>query len=581
MIYYRDYFTNFCDQKDPGEGKDKIYSLDLDGKIHLNVIPGILKLSSKQFKTTQTNGYTMKEFEPAFGYFPTFMVKTNKIKDNVDKYVIVKIIHINLNISGTVERYIGDVGDVNSEKELCKIMSTCHWTKKIDRMNPEDIGIVHNDITPDRLDLSSRSNIKTVSVDPMGSGDIDDAISIEKISDDRYQIGIHIADPTSYILENSVLDIEVAKRAESVYLNSQTLHMFPKKLSTDLFSLSEKHKFSRAFSVILDIIRIYDNDRHGIGWNITKKIVTKTLIGVNKNMSYEQFQTQYLEDKDLTIMYQIGEHLFAQKQRQSLDKNKILQFDSKKMIEIFMIIANCTVAEKMIELSDEKDLSNVLIRTQEENHYVFDSSNNLYIDIDKNIVNEHCNLKMNRGELRFYSNQSSMNKHNTLNLDSYTHFTSPIRRYSDILVHRLLYNLISGSKRFSVHALTNNEQRIHQIFIMNHYKKYYKQLYQLERDIMITHHILLNQGIDPMNRIISVRGIVLDIIDLNTQNIKIIVKCLDCCIESDDELSKYFINTMHTIRVVETLESVIKLFDTIKFKICFLRRDVRKIRAYL
>ena len=582
MIYYRDHYTNFCDQNEPGTGNDTLYSLDLEGNIHLDLIPGVLKLSSKQFKTTETNGYTMKEFEPAFGILPTFMVKTNKIKDNTDKYVIVKIKHTLSKITGTIDRYIGNVGDMDSEKELCKIMSTCHWSKKIDRMNLNEIGIVHNDLTPERLDLTLRSNIMTVSVDPQGSCDIDDAISVEKKTDNHYQIGIHIADPTSYIIEDSILDREVAKRSESVYLMSQTFHMFPIKLSTELFSLSQGHTVSRAFSVILDI------ERQGIGWDVTNQLVTKTLVRVDKNMSYEQFQNQYLQYQDLKTMYEIGEYLYKQKQTETLDNNKIIQYDSKKMIEIWMILANSMVAEKMIELSDEKELSNVLIRSQQVNDYVYDTST--IQNIDPMFINEHCKLKMNRGELRFYSDKGTSNKHHGLNLDTYTHFTSPIRRYSDILVHRLLYNLITrtgtrtgtrtltDNDKFKISALTSKEQRLHQIFIMNHYKKYYKQISQLERDIVITHHILINQGVDPMNRIVCVPGVVLDIIDLKSLGKKMIIKCLDT-MESQDPLCKYFKNTIHTLRVTENID--IKLFDTLQFKICFLRRDVRKMRAYL
>src|SRR5271169_703148 len=58
-----------------------LYSLDSTGTLHLDIIPGVLKLSSKRVNTTSTKGYIMKEFEPAFGYLPTFMVKTNKIRD--------------------------------------------------------------------------------------------------------------------------------------------------------------------------------------------------------------------------------------------------------------------------------------------------------------------------------------------------------------------------------------------------------------------------------------------------------------------------------------------------------------------
>ena len=83
MIYFNNQYTNFCDcanETDAEHRVNYIYSLDTFDRLHVEIIPGVLKLSSKNFKSTDTKGYIMKEFEPAFGYLPTFMVKTNKIK---------------------------------------------------------------------------------------------------------------------------------------------------------------------------------------------------------------------------------------------------------------------------------------------------------------------------------------------------------------------------------------------------------------------------------------------------------------------------------------------------------------------
>jgi exoribonuclease R len=574
-----------------------LYSLDSNGHIHLNLIPGILRLSSKKFKTS-TNGFIMKEFDSIFDTFPTFMVKTNKTNDNIDKYVIVRIIHLTdtmtngkKSIMGIIERYIGNVGDVEIESKLCKIMSTCHWSRKIDKLveNYESnsscvgvgvgVGISANDLTSDRLDMTTKiigNNFVTVSVDPPGSLDIDDAISIELLSDDECQIGIHIADPSSYVIENSVLDKEVAKRCESIYLSNEHIHMFPSKLSTEIFSLNHNQQ-SRAFSVI--IRTKFQNDK----WTITGKEIRKTKICVNRNMTYQQFDDEHKNNNAFNALYEIGRSLY----KTILDPDKVdsESYESKKMIEIYMIVANKIVAETMIELCGEKGrekyLSHAIIRAQIlSNHQSFMKNSARVSIVNRQYVDMYNQLNRRGGELRIYSqSDQKSNKHMSLNLDTYTHFTSPIRRYSDILVHRLMYNLISGKDQFK---LMDPSDLLHQLFLMNHYKKFYKQIYQLEQDIATTHHVIKIIP-DPWDRIWYLNGIVINISEINNNTLscgqKIVVKCTgvyDC----DKNVSDYLIGTLHTIKINELMKELM-LFDNIDFKACFLSRDMRKIRSYI
>lgn len=630
-IYYNNRFTDFCDMEEIPHNNKKLYSMDHNDKLNLDTIPGVLKLSSKRFNTTSKRGFIMKEFEPAFGYFPPFLVKTNKILDTIDKYVIVKIIHNvnkndnnNMTLMGHVERYIGDVGNIEIEKELCKIIGTYHWNRKIDKINKPisdhsllEIGIDNkHDLTPDRINFdhndNQMNNMITISVDPYGATDIDDAISIEMINNDHYQIGIHIADPTSYLIEDSILDKEVSKRCESVYLSDQTFYMFPEYLSTKLFSLlsfsNKNNSACRAFSVILDINNeIIDEKKEDddiiitdkITWKIIKKNIAKTLININENMTYQEFQNNYNENNLLSKMYEIGKHLY----HTLLDPKKIMIYDSKKMIEIFMIIANCTVAEKMVEIQKYHRIhqsQKIIIRSQYgmktlSNEYIDNTCNyenkdaNSNIDVN-NLMNDHIKLKLKAAEIKFYSNNINpnydMNRHCSLNVNLYTHFTSPIRRYSDILVHRMLYNFITNTNTFTLKSL----DQLYQIFLMNHYKKYYRHIIQLENDIKITNHIIKTIGKYPGDRIIYMKGIIMDI-DINK---KIKVKCIEFIDihetkEDVDLIGMHFKNTIHTIHLVPPFQEenivqnmeCIKLFDHINFKLCFLNRDIRKIRAYL
>lgn len=635
--------TNFCNRDDVSVPQTSLYSLDTENRMHLDLIPGVLKLSSKRFKTTKASGYIMKEFEPAFGYLPTFMVKTDKLKDYIDKYAIVRVSH-NLDkltgqksITGVIDRYIGNVGDTDAEKELCKIISTAHWSRKIDRSRCFDtsgkydetiesvkiqellkLGITFEDQTPDREDISKPSettNRVTVSVDPEGSKDIDDAISIELIDDTKVLIGIHIADPSSYLIEGSTLDQEVAKRAESVYLKDQTFHMFPEYLSTTVFSLVGDRD-NRAFSVLLELTKNTESNE----WDITKKTVKKTKIRMDRNMTYEQFQTEHKSDHKMSMLYSIGESLHTK----LLNSQKLVTYDSKKMIEIFMVLANCTVAEQMVKICTSVTGLNshpILIRSQKPSGYEIDIGTLESDGVDKSdtsslgrLIDEHVKLHMKSAEIRFYSNRHlsseddklNDNAHHSLGLDLYTHFTSPIRRYSDILVHRIMWNLMSyhvkddrrndhrndhQGVRFKLANL--NRTDLHQMFVMNHYKQFYKRVYGLENEIKITHHYIDSVGKDPVNRVHTLQGIVLDIIkDQSSGRIdKIKIKCTGLGISDGSELSpkiakslsQLFKNTIHTVRIGtdQQIPDNLKMFQPIQYKVCYLARDVRKIRPFL
>ena len=602
-IMYGNKMTNFNDHEFPTT-QSSLYSLDTDERLHLVLIPGILKLSSKQFKTTKTNGYIMKEFESAFGYLPTFMVKTNKLKDYIDKYVIVRVSHIydmvtkHRSITGVIDRYIGDVGNEMTEKELCKIISTAHWSRnKIDK-NPcfndskynesirliefQKIGITFEDQTPIRYDMSENVDILTVSVDPDGSKDIDDAISIECMDGVNIRIGIHISDPSSWVIEGSDIDQEVAKRTESVYLRDQTFHMFPEYLSTSIFSLVS-NRINRAFSVLLEL----SNDKVSGEWSIVKKTVTKTFLRIDRNMTYDQFQTEQMTNSKMRLMYTVGNYMY----NKFLNPQQLVPYDSKKMIEIFMVLANCIVAEQMVYICSVTGLNTypILIRSQKPSGYVFEHREMK----EPRLIDEHVKLHMLSAEIRYYSRTTqnnekvddSNNKHHSLGLNLYTHFTSPIRRYSDILVHRIMWNLLTHAHenhphKFKLTCLEHND--LHQIFCMNHYKQFYKRVYSLENDIKITHNYINSVGKDLMNRVHELHGIIIDIISDHVHKIKIKIKCLG--MYGDPEFTNdLFQNTIHTL-TISTEQHMIngfELFKPVGYKVCYLARDVRKIRAFL
>lgn len=562
--------------------------MDNDFIISSILIPGVLKLSSKSFKTlspskSNSKGYIMKEFESLFNIFPKFMVKTNKLKDYVDKYVIINV-HKNDStngetIYGTVEKYIGDVGDIQTETLLCQYISVCNWSRKIDNLFkssiiPVNIGISDNDLTPIRVDLSVINDNYVVSIDPDGCQDIDDAISVCQKTPTITTIGIHIADPSSYVIEFSDLDKEISKRIESVYLENTTYHMFPTILSTDVFSL-KKNKLSRTFSVEIDIQKT-ENE-----WKIMNTQINKCLIKIHDNVTYDEFQQKINIHEQSKKIYEIGEYFY----RKFLDPENVTNYDSKKMVEIFMVLANSIVAEKMIQLKNNN--TPIILRSQKISDYKFDKT----LAISENLINEHLKLKNKKAQLVLYDQKEISQEsyfHAGLGLNLYTHFTSPIRRYSDILVHRILYNLITKTETFKI---TLGDNITKQIDIMNFYKKYYRNISQLEEDIMLSHQIIKTIGESPLDRIIYLEGMILDISEIDTSNrhalhdkkIVLRVKCKNIIDDIEMESIKdKIISKIHTINVTTDIENrEFKLFEMINYKMCFLKNDIRKIRTYL
>lgn len=569
LICFNNQMTNF--KNIVNKSNILFTGLDNNNILHLNQVIGVLKLSNKQFKTTTSKNYIMKEFQPFDINIPYFMVKTNKLLDKKDKYVIVKILFDGIKISGLIEQYIGDVGDIHVEKTLCTQFALSNWSMKINKIFKQNIDytmISRDDLTPDRQDFT---NIFTLSIDPNGSVDIDDALGIEFLEDNYIKIYVHIADPSSYLIEDSILDNEIASRAESFYLIDKTSHMFPDILSTELFSLKEQ-QIKRAFTIT--ILLKYHEDAYEI---IDKKI-TKSLINVNKNMSYEECQkilntrkNNYPFYEQLKKLYDIGMYFY--KTKFNIDNIHEI-YDTKKMVEIFMIYSNNIVAETMIKLNNNR--YPLIIRKQSNmNINKLDDEHICYHD-------DYMKLQYEKAILKIYD-ETDNNRHEILNLDAYTHFTSPIRRYSDILVHRTLYNLLTNTQTFTLTKILNDNQ-IHQLFDLNYYKQFYKRLSILEQDIIITHKIIETIGYYPHDRIIHLEGIILSIDDsiTNKMNMKYIkIKCLNIHIIDDNNIDKmiieHFINKIHTIKT----EQEVELFEKIQYKICFLNNSIKKMKAYL
>lgn len=352
---------------------------------------------------------------------------------------------------------------------------------------PEDVQKQLNTI-PDHVDGKDMAgrldlrDVQTVTIDGEDAKDLDDAISLKK-EKDRFILGVHIADVTHYVKEGSALDKEALKRGTSVYLVDRVIPMLPHQLSNGICSLNQKVD-RLALSCIMEI----DFSGKVIGHKISE-----TVICVDRRMSYtsvkkilvDKDETEINEYKELVPMFQCMEELSVilrekRMKRGSIDfdflESKIILDEKGKPIEIkpyerntatkiiedFMLIANETIAEdyfwqelpfvfrthenpdseKMIKLG--MFISNFgygIKTTQEEIHPK--ELQKLLVKI-KGTPEEALISRLTLRSMKQAKYTTACSGHFGLATKYYCHFTSPIRRYPDLQIHRIIKENIRG-----------------------------------------------------------------------------------------------------------------------------------------
>tara|TARA_B100001248_G_scaffold206607_1_gene160637 strand:+ start:893 stop:2599 length:1707 start_codon:yes stop_codon:yes gene_type:complete len=281
-------------------------------------------------------------------------------------------------------------------------------------VNTKNINNLFNldEINYDKINRIDLFDLNIITIDPINCKDMDDAVHYKKISNNLIQIGVHITDVTSYIPINSTIDLEAQKRLTSVYSPNKTINMIPESLSENISSLY-KGETKKCISVIFD----FDNQG-----NLIKYQIIPTHIMVKQNLSYDQFDTFINENTNINMS-----DLFNFTKKIKFGNFDFNNYDSHKMIEKLMILTNHTVCQDLIN----QGLNNVIIRTHQE------SFNTELDKIPTEIYNDIFFKFMNSAEYQIYNSEST-NYHSGLNMYNYTHFTSPIRRYADMLIHRLI-----------------------------------------------------------------------------------------------------------------------------------------------
>ncbi|MFK1727308.1 ribonuclease R [Bacteroides fragilis] len=329
--------------------------------------------------------------------------------------------------------------------------------------------------------------VTTFTIDPKDAKDFDDALSIRPLKDGLWEVGVHIADVTHYVKEGSIIDKEAEKRATSVYLVDRTIPMLPERLCNFICSLRPNEE-KLAFSAIFDITEKGE---------VRDSRIVHTVIESDRRFTYEEAQ-QIIETKEGdfkdeilmldTIAKALREKRFTagainfdryEVKFEIDEKGKPISVyfkeskDANKLVEEFMLLANRTVAEKIgkapkgkkpkvlpyriHDLPDPEKLDNLAqfiarfgyrLRTSGTKTDVSKSINHLLDDIqgkkEENLIETVSIRAMQKAR---YSTHNI--GHYGLAFDYYTHFTSPIRRFPDMMVHRLVTKYMDGGRSVS------------------------------------------------------------------------------------------------------------------------------------
>lgn len=341
------------------------------------------------------------------------------------------------------------------------------------------------EITPeDYAEREDCRDVTTFTIDPKDAKDFDDALSIRQLKPGLWEVGVHIADVSHYVKEGSVIDKEAVKRATSVYLVDRTIPMLPERLCNFICSLRPDEE-KLAYSVIFTM-----NEKA----EVKDYRIRHTVIKSNRRFTYEEAQ-EIIETGKGEYKEEILElNKLAQILREKRMANGSINFDrcevkfeidengkplsvyfkeskeANKLIEEFMLLANRTVAEhigkvpknkkpkvfpyRIHDLPDPDKLENLSqfiarfgykIRTGGTKTEVSKSINHLLNDIEgkkeQNLIETVSLRAMQKARYSIHNIG-----HYGLAFDYYTHFTSPIRRYPDLMVHRLLTRYLAGGR---------------------------------------------------------------------------------------------------------------------------------------
>ena len=384
---------------------------------------------------------------------------------------------------GEVIDILGKAGDNNTEMHaiLAEFGLPYTYPEKVE----EAANRIPTEITDeDRAGREDFRGVVTFTIDPKDAKDFDDALSLRKLENGHWEVGVHIADVTHYVKPGSIIDKEAYERATSVYLVDRTIPMLPESLCNNLCSLRPNEE-KLTFSVIFEM-----NDEA----EILASRIGRTIIESDRRFTYEEAQNVIetgqgdYKDEVLTL------HHLAQQLRNIRFASGSIDFDryevkfeidekgkplnvyfkeskeANKLIEEFMLIANRAVAESMGKQPKGKTKKTFVYRVHEQPDpekmknfagFIRRFGYKLKTDGSKSELTKGINNLLDKAQGKPEENLietlaiRSMQKarystenigHYGLAFPYYSHFTSPIRRYPDMMAHRLLERYATGGR---------------------------------------------------------------------------------------------------------------------------------------
>ena len=453
---------------------------DIEGRV-----VSILKRNTTHIVGTYIVGKSKNVVFPDDERLPQIRIfKNDALNANNNEKVWVEIDMDTISDSNMRGKIIEVLGQANTPKaEQLSIIRSYNLKERFDEKTLQDAKKINQNIEisnfKNRQDFTKQ---KVITIDGEDARDFDDAISVERQENGGYKLYVHIADVSNYVVENSALDKEAYFRGTSVYFPNQVIPMLPKELSNGICSLSEGQN-----RLVLTVIIDLDKD-----CNVLSSKIVEGIIKSAHRMTYTEIKNILLGDALLIEKYQdvyddilayqeISQKLLKiRKTRGEIRMNlpepfileneageivsieKRFQDEAHEIIESLMILTNECVAKKFYDLGipfvyrihekpDEEKvsrLSNILTN--------MGISNQLLIDGDKPITYQKL-LERLKGT----SKETTLTKmvlrsmmkakyspnclgHFGLASEYYCHFTSPIRRYPDLLIHRIIKGYING-----------------------------------------------------------------------------------------------------------------------------------------
>lgn len=450
------------------------------------------------------------------------------VKDG--QFVEVEILKYATDTSKAEGRILSIVSSGNTVKSEVEALYKSFGLDNLENFNKDiksELENIPNKVKPeDKVYREDRTNRKVYTIDGDDAKDLDDGVFVEKINDDKYILSVYIADVSNYIKDGTALDDEAIKRGTSIYIPGTVLPMLPKKLSNGICSLNEGvERLSLAIDMQID----------GNG-NIVKSNIFKTVIKVTKRMTYDKVFKVISNDNsvkkeygpyinDILIMKELA--VILNNRRKELGSinfdipdTKVVLDDNQNVIDIkpynktiandiieeFMLAANMTVAktfyflnlpfiyrihekpdeEKLRELNEVlanykkriKGIKNVKPKVLSKILDEFDNEE------EKQIVSTYMLRTL---KLAKYSEECQ--GHFGLAAKYYCHFTSPIRRYPDLFIHRVISDYIAANYNLSdelmskylvqarKYAITSSEAEKQATNIERDFDELYKVIY--------------------------------------------------------------------------------------------------------